>query len=121
MEQGVLPTSISSDLHIYNVDGPVYDLASVVTKFLHLGMSLDDALSRVTNVPADIIHMPGQIGTLAPGSWGDAVVFELRTGTYQLDDSSGESRTGSHRLVPLMVIKSGSVYRNHNQAIDDRN
>lgn len=118
LEQGVLPTSISSDLHVYNVDGPVYDLASVVTKFLHLGMSLDDALSRVTDVPADIIHMPGQIGTLALGAWGDAVVFELRTGTYKLDDSTGESRAGHRKLVPRTVIKSGSVYQDHSQAVN---
>ncbi|HIC19069.1 TPA: amidohydrolase/deacetylase family metallohydrolase, partial [Candidatus Poribacteria bacterium] len=42
MSQGVDPQTISSDLHAYNVDGPVHDLATIVTKFLHLGMSIDD-------------------------------------------------------------------------------
>ena len=51
MEQSVLPHTISSDLHIYNVNGPVYDLISVISKFLHLGMSLDDAIAKVTSIP----------------------------------------------------------------------
>ena len=46
MAQDIEPQTISSDLHFYNVNGPVYDLANVVTKFLHLGMKLDDAIAR---------------------------------------------------------------------------
>ncbi len=110
MLQGVLPTTISSDLHIYNVDGPVYDLASVVTKFLHLGLSMEEAISRVTSVPAEVIGMKGEVGTLAKGAFGDAVVFELREGAFQLEDSRGEVRTGRQNLVPVVVVKGGRVY-----------
>ncbi len=108
-----MPTTISSDLHIYNVNGPVYDLANVVTKFLHLGLRLDEAISRVTSVPAGTIKMADQVGTLVPGAWGDAVIFELREGEFQLEDSGGQTRTGQRKLVPIVVIKSGSVYRDH--------
>ena len=87
MAQGVEPTTISSDLHIYNIDGPVYDLVNVVNKFLYLGMSLDDALAKVTSIPAETILMPGQVGTLAVDAWGDAVIFELREGEFQLVDA----------------------------------
>ena len=113
LSQGVLPQTISSDLHVYNVNGPVYDLAHIVTKFLHLGLSLDDALTRVTSVPAEVIHMSGQIGTLAEGAWGDAVVMELRHGEFQLADTSGQVRVGRQNLVPVTVVKGGSVYRQH--------
>jgi dihydroorotase len=113
LEQGVLPQTISSDLHFYNLHGPVYDLATVVTKFLHLGLSLDDAIARVTSVPADTILMGGKIGTLAVGAWADAVIFELREGTFQLRDTHGEIRTGTRNLVPITVVKGGRVYRDH--------
>ena len=113
LAQGVQPQTISSDLHVYNVNGPVYDLASVVGKFLHLGLSLDDALAKVTCVPAQIIHLTDQLGTLTPGAWGDAVVFELRTGEFQLIDSQGQARTGKQQLFPVAVVKSGKVYRQH--------
>lgn len=111
LEQGVPPQTISSDLHFYNVNGPVYDLASVVTKFLHLGLSLDDAIAKVTSVPADTILMSDRIGTLAVGAWGDAVLFELREGSFQLADSHGQTRTANRSLCPVTVIKGGRVYR----------
>ena len=111
LAQGVEPTTISSDLHIYNVNGPVYDLVNVVNKFLHLGMSLDDALAKVTSIPAETILMPGQVGTLAVDAWGDAVVFELREGEFPLIDAHGQSRTGKQKLEPVVVVKGGQVYR----------
>ena len=111
MSQGVAPQTISSDLHIYNVNGPVYDLANVVTKFLYLGMSLDDAIAKVTSVPAEVILMSDKIGTLTPGAWGDAIISELREGEFQLMDSRGEARTGRQNFVPVTVVKGGRVYR----------
>ena len=111
MEQGVEPQTISSDLHIYNIDGPVYDLATVVTKFLRLGLTLDNAIAKVTAVPAQTILMPDKIGTLSVGAWGDAVVFELRSGEFQLQDTDGDMRIGKQKLVPVAVVKGGRVYR----------
>ena len=113
MAQGVEPQTISSDLHSYNVNGPVYDLANVVTKFLNLGMKLDDAIAKVTSVPAEVILMPDKIGTLAVGAWGDAIVSELRKGEFQLADSRGEVRIGRHKFAPVTVVKGGRVYRHH--------
>jgi dihydroorotase len=111
LSQGILPQTISSDLHHYNVDGPVYDLATTVSKFLYLGLSTDDALLRVTSSPARAIRMADQIGTLAPGAWGDAVVFTLEKGEFALVDSHGQVRIGTERLVPGLVVRAGAVYR----------
>ncbi len=114
MEQGIEPTTISSDLHVYNINGPVYDLVNVVNKFLYLGMSLDDALAKVTSIPADTILMPGQVGTLAAGAWGDAVVFEMREGEFPLIDARGTAKICRQKLEPIIVIKGGKVYRRMN-------
>ena len=65
LDQGLLPLTISSDLHAYNVAGSVYDLVTTASKFLHLGLSLGDVLSRITAGPARAIGLPGHIGTLA--------------------------------------------------------
>lgn len=109
--QGVQPQTISSDLHAYNIDGPVFDLATTVSKFLHLGFSLEDALHKVTATPARALGMSGQIGTLRVGAWGDAVVFHLQDGAFEFADSHGEIRIGRQRLVPLTVVRAGRVYR----------
>jgi dihydroorotase len=107
LAQGLLPQTISSDLHVYNVDGPVYDLATTVSKFLHLGLSLEEAMRRVTATPAAVIGMANEIGTLRPGAWGDAVVLDLQPGVFDLRDSSGESRPGTARLEPVAVVRAG--------------
>ncbi|HLW48156.1 MAG TPA: amidohydrolase/deacetylase family metallohydrolase [bacterium] len=111
MRQGVQPQTISSDLHAYNVNGPAFDLATTVSKFLHLGLPLDEALRKVTAAPAASLGMADRIGTLRAGAWGDAVAFELREGAFALEDSHGEVRTGRHRLVPKTVVRGGRVYR----------
>jgi dihydroorotase len=109
LEQGLLPTTISSDLHAHNVDGPVFDLPTTISKFLHLGVSLEEAIARVTSVPASVVKMEGQVGTLALGAHGDAVVFDLESGRFPLIDSRGVERIGRQRLVPLTVVKAGRV------------
>ncbi len=111
LRQGVQPQTISSDLHAYNVNGPVYDLATTVSKFLCLGVSLDEALRRVTATPAEAIRMAGEIGTLQVGAWGDAVVFDLEEGRFEFGDSHGQVRLGQRRLVPRQVVRAGKVYR----------
>jgi len=111
LEQGIGPTTISSDLHVYNVAGPVYDLATTVSKFLHLGLSLEGALHKVTATPARVLGMSDQIGTLRVGAWGDAVVFDLQQGQFELHDARGETRVGRQRLVPTAVVRGGKLYR----------
>ena len=111
MEQGVEPTTISSDLHVYNINGPVYDLVNVVNKFLYLGMPLGKALSKVSSIPADTILMPNQLGTLSVGAWGDAVIFEMREGEFQLVDAREQIRISRQILEPIVVIKGGKICR----------
>jgi dihydroorotase len=111
LKQGVQPQTISSDLHVFNLNGPVFDLATTVSKFLYLGLSLDEALGKVTTTPAQAIRMSDQIGTLKVGAWGDAVVFELREGSFELRDSDGQVRIGRQMLAPITVIRAGKIYR----------
>lgn len=109
MRQGFTPTTISSDLHHYNVHGPVYNLITTVAKFLHLGMEINDAIARVTTVPARVAGLAGKAGTLRVGAFADAVVLEPEEGAFELVDSRRVARTGSVRLVPRWVIKSGRI------------
>jgi dihydroorotase len=111
LAQGVQPQTISSDLHAYNVDGPAFDLATTVSKFLHLGLPLEDALRKVTATPAETLGMADRIGTLRVGAWGDAVAFEVREGAFRLEDAHGDVRTGRQKLVPKVVVRGGRVYR----------
>lgn len=110
LAQGVVPDTISSDLHRYNVFGPVHSLATTVSKFLHLGLSLDDALAKVTATPARLLGVDAHLGTLRPGSLADVAVFELPTGAFPLEDTKGKVVTGRTLLNPAAVVKDGRVF-----------
>jgi dihydroorotase len=109
LAQGVLPDTISSDLHHYNVGGPVWDLATTVSKFLHLGLELPEALRRVTSTPAAVIKMGQELGTLAVGAAGDAVVFRLHEGARPLPDTVGRVETLGRWLEPIHVVRAGRL------------
>ena len=115
MDQGVLPHTISSDLHRYNLHGPVFDLASTVSKFLHLGLELPDALARVTSTPAAVVKMPTELGTLAVGAAGDAVVFRERTGRRPLADTTGRVEELQRWIEPVCVVKAGRIVARNSQ------
>ena len=70
LAQGFRPGTISSDLHVYNLEGPVFDLATTMSKFLHLGLSLDEVVAMTTGAPAQVIGHDGALGTLRPGRRG---------------------------------------------------
>jgi dihydroorotase len=110
MAQGLLPGTISSDLHRYNLHGPVFDLATTVSKFLLLGWSLPDALDRVTRAPAAAMGMLGQIGTVVPGACADVALLELREEPCELEDATGERRHAPRRLVPVLTVRGGEVF-----------
>ncbi len=53
--EGLWPQVISTDLHSGNVDGPAYDLPTVMTRLLHLGMPLVDVIAGRDHRPARAI------------------------------------------------------------------
>ena len=110
--QGILPGTISSDLHQGNINGPVYDLATTMSKFLHLGVSLEEVIRRVTSNPARTFAFPTGTGSLKEGTTADVAVFELRDAPWEMVDSMGESRPGRLRLRPMATVKAGRIYGN---------
>ncbi len=110
--QGILPATISSDVHQGNVNGPVYDLATTLSKFLHLGVSLEEVVRRATSNPAKALGFPSGTGSLKEGATADAAVFELREAPWQMVDAMGDTRPGKWRLRPMATIKGGRIYGN---------
>ena len=107
--QGFLPDTISSDLHHYSVTGPVYDLANVLSKFLFLGLSLEQVFARATLAPTQAVTLADGLGTLGTGSPADVVVWELRDETVTFRDTLGDTREATRQLEPVTVIQGGQV------------
>ncbi len=110
MSQDFPPGTISSDLHVYNLNGPVYDLVTTVSKFLILGLSLDQALEKVTAAPARAMGMLGEIGTLRPGARADLAVLELKPGNFVFTDARDGTRSAERKLEPVSTIRGGRLY-----------
>jgi len=109
-KQDLWPGTISSDVHQYNVHGPVLDLATTLSKFLHLGMKLEDVVARATVNPASAFGALRGLGTLREGSEGDVAVFRLVEGDFVLTDSVKQTRVVQRRLMPVATVKAGRIY-----------
>jgi dihydroorotase len=101
--QGFPPDVISSDIHQLNINGPVYDQVTTLSKFLPLGMSLPEIIRASTEVPAKAVRR-ADLGTLHAGSTGDVSILSLRKGSFDLEDVSGEIVT-----VPERIFAEGCV------------
>ncbi|MEM8951677.1 MAG: amidohydrolase/deacetylase family metallohydrolase [Pseudomonadota bacterium] len=111
MREGFMPDVISSDVHSLCVHGPAYDLLVTLSKFVCLDMPLPDVVRAATVAPAAAINRP-ELGTLKPGTPGDASVLELREGAYDYLDSTGEPMPGKHRLFCDGVVIDGHWWPN---------
>lgn len=104
---GFWPDTISTDHHTLSIDGPAYDLTTVMTKMLHLGMPLYSIIKAVTSAPALAIRKEGEIGSLSPGRCADVTVLKLSDCDVLLEDSHLEMRRITRRLEPIAVWRCG--------------
>ncbi|MEK7409132.1 MAG: amidohydrolase family protein, partial [Acidobacteriota bacterium] len=107
LEAGFPPDAISTDVYNSNVNGPVYDMPTTMSKFLHLGMSFDDVLLRSTVNPARIIDRVPGLGTLAVGAPADVALLAIEEGQFELVDSQKNKVTASRRIVSRLTICRG--------------
>ncbi|MEM7047891.1 MAG: amidohydrolase/deacetylase family metallohydrolase [Pseudomonadota bacterium] len=104
--EGLFPDTISTDLHLRNIDGPVYDMALTLSKFLALGMPLDAVITAVTRRPRAILGLDSGV---AAGGRADFTVFSLDDANEQVLDSQANTLTLDHVLAPRLTIMGTSV------------
>ncbi len=107
IEAGFLPDTISTDLYNLNINGPVYDMPTTLSKFLHLGLSLEDVLVRATANPARVINRIPGLGTLEVGAPADLALLAIEEGQFQLVDSQRNAVTAQKRVVSRLTICRG--------------
>jgi dihydroorotase len=109
LEQNFLPDTISSDVHQASINGPAFDNLVTMSKFLCLGMPLDQVICASTATPAKAIGRT-DLGTLEVGAQGDAVVLNIEDGEFEYHDVTGDTFTGKQRLVAEKVILQGEIW-----------
>ncbi|MGA2665790.1 MAG: amidohydrolase/deacetylase family metallohydrolase [Nitrososphaerales archaeon] len=112
LKEGLPPDTISTDLWIGNVDGPVFDMPTTMSKFLHLGMKLEDVIAASTSRPAEALgRRAGGLGTLKPGAPADVAVMTILEGRHPLIDAHGVGKMAERRIVVTDVVKGGRAVK----------
>jgi dihydroorotase len=106
LTNGFQPDTISSDIHSLCIEGPVFDQVTTLSKFLCLGMPLSDVIAATTVNAASAIRRP-ELGSLKPGSAGDATILSLDHGRFDYVDVMGEHLEGDKRLASQGVVIAG--------------
>jgi len=106
MKQGFVPDSISTDLHQSSMIGGMKDMTNVMSKFLNMGLSLDDTIAKSTWAPARQIKRE-DLGHLSVGAVADVAVLRLEKGNFGFTDIAGGKLTGPQRLIAEITLKDG--------------
>ncbi|HWZ54568.1 MAG TPA: amidohydrolase/deacetylase family metallohydrolase [Verrucomicrobiae bacterium] len=120
LQQNFLPDTIGTDLGGLSINGPVYDLVTELSKFLTIGMTLDQVIERVTLRPTRMFNFGVEIGTLRPGSVADITILNVREGSFVFGDSTGKKRTGKQKLQSVAAIRAGKAYINRSDDVAKR-
>ena len=107
VDNGFLPDVLSSDVHVQSIGGPAFDVLVTMSKFLSMGVPLPDVVAAATCNPAKAISRP-ELGSLKPGSPGDAVVLTLNEGKFEYRDSLNAAMMGSKKLEPVAIVVAGA-------------
>lgn len=106
--QGFLPDTISTDLHKTSLLCCHATLAKTLSKFLNLGLSLQDVITRSTLHAARAIRR-SELGTLSPGAGADVAVFELQKGSFGFIDSGRARLRGDQNLDCVLTVREGKI------------
>lgn len=105
---GMIPYSISTDLHLNNINGPVHDLSTTMSKLLAVGVPFEECIAAVTERPRAILGLGARQG-ISPGEKADFTLFDLAQGEVVTEDSQGNRLTLDRIFEPRMTILGTSV------------
>jgi dihydroorotase len=108
MKAGFTPDSISTDLHIESMNGGMKDMLNVMSKFLAMGMPLDDVIVRSTWNPAKEIGRT-ELGHLSVGAPADVAVLRLEKGNFGFADVAGKRLRGNRKLTCELTVHNGKI------------
>ncbi len=108
IRQDFIADSISTDLHVGSMNAGMKDMLNVMSKFLNMGLTLDDVIARSTWRPAEIIKR-ADLGHLTVGAAADVTVLRIERGGFGFVDVNGARLRGTRKLVAELTIHNGRV------------
>ncbi|MGA7415777.1 MAG: amidohydrolase/deacetylase family metallohydrolase [Bryobacteraceae bacterium] len=108
VQQGFLPDSISSDLHIGSMNSGMKDMLNIMDKFMAMGLSVDQVIALSTWNPAREIKRE-ELGNLSVGAPADVAVLRVEQGKFGFTDIYGARLAGTQKLTCELTIHNGLV------------
>jgi dihydroorotase len=108
IQNGFVPDSISTDLHVRNVHGVVIDMLTTMNKILNIGMPLQEVIYRSTVTPANEIGHP-ELGNLSVGAEADVAVFKMQQGEFGFMDCGRAKIVGDKKLECMLTVRAGEI------------
>ena len=108
MEQGLKPDVISTDLHTGSMNGGMKNINNVMSKFLNMGLSIQEIIAATTSKPAKFIQRK-DLGHLSVGGLADVTLINIRNGNFGFIDTRGMRMKGNQKLECELTIKDGKV------------
>ncbi len=108
LKQGFYPDSFGTDLHRFSMNAGMKDMLNVMSKFLILGMPLEDVISKATWSPAQMIKRE-DLGHLSKGAVADIAILRVREGQFGYIDADGYKINGDKRLEAELTIRAGKI------------
>ena len=115
MAAGFKPDTISSDVSTISVTGPVYDLVTTMSKFLHFGMSLNEVVRCATTTPAKQMGINDDLGSLRIGTTGDITILRLDEGDFTYIDAERQQTSADQKLNTVATVREGKIYHDWNR------
>lgn len=108
INQGLKPNTISTDLHTGSMNGGMKDLLNVMSKFLNMGLNINEVIAATTWDAAKAIKR-NELGNLSNGSVADITILNLRKGDFGFIDTKNKKMKGTKKLECELTIKDGKI------------
>ena len=108
IQQGLKPDVISTDLHTGSMNGGMKNINNVMSKFLNMGLSIQEVIAATTSQPAKYIQRK-DLGHLSVGGLADVTLLNIRKGDFGFIDTRGKRMKGNQKLECELTLRDGKV------------
>jgi dihydroorotase len=107
-KQGLLPNSFGTDLHRFSMNAGMKSMLNIMSKYLNMGMTINDIILRATWNPAKSIKR-NDLGNLSEGAVADIAILSVLNGKFGFVDAGGTKLEGNRKLEAELTIRAGKI------------
>ena len=103
-----MPDSFGTDQHRFSMNAGMKDMLNVMSKYLNLGMSLENIINSATWKPANSLKRL-DLGHLSEGAEADVAVLNIRRGEFGFVDAGNNKIEGNQKFEAELTIRAGEI------------